>query len=309
MRGYKYIFLQETREIFGQDLKDKRLRLGTTVKTIDWSAINSKGSGQKDIVVTTDKGKFSARHVVSTFSVGVLQHQDVKFSPRLPDWKKEAIFTFAMATYQKVFLLFERQFWGPEEYVMYADPDERGRYTVWQNINADGFFPQNTTNNVIMVTAVDSFAKRNEQLSDDEIKGEAFAVLQEMYGGDIPEPLDILVPRWTQDPLFRGSYSNWPLGALDEHHANLGEPVGGSGSWIHFAGEATSSEMFGYVQGAWDQGIKTAGVISECLRGKCAPVDVYETLTTCAQTQVQLSKRRNRRKGGSPRRRHGRLGQ
>lgn len=104
-RGYKYIFVQEARELFGQNLDDARLKLSTTVKTIDYS---KKGG----IVVTTDKGKFSAPHVVSTFSVGVLQHQDVSFVPRLPDWKREAIFTFAMATYQKIFLLFERQFWG-----------------------------------------------------------------------------------------------------------------------------------------------------------------------------------------------------
>lgn len=272
------------------------------MQSIDWSSVASQHDEQR-IVVTTDKGQFSAPHVVSTFSVGVLQHQDVKFVPRLPDWKKEAIFTFAMATYQKIFLLFEEQFWGEEEYIIYADPDERGRYAVWQNINADGFFPQSTANNIVMVTAVDVFARRNEELSDDEIKGEAFAVLQEMYGPDIPEPLDILVPRWTKDPLYRGSYSNWPLGALDEHHANLGQPVGNGSSWIHFAGEATSTEMFGYVQGAWDQGIKTAGVIGECLAGQCAPVEVFETLTTCSQTHTLL-KRGHQRRGGSPRRKH-----
>ncbi|MDA4806970.1 FAD-dependent oxidoreductase, partial [Enterobacter hormaechei] len=94
-----------------QDLDDPRLRLSTTVQTIDWSAAESGG----DIVVHTDCGSFSAPHVVSTFSVGVLQHQDVHFTPRLPDWKKEAIFTFGMATYQKIFFLFDQQFWGDEQ--------------------------------------------------------------------------------------------------------------------------------------------------------------------------------------------------
>lgn len=103
--GFKYIFVQEARELFGQDLDDERLRMGHTVKTIDYSAIGSekaKRAGLAEIVVETDKGRFAAPHVVSTFSVGVLQHQDVQWVPRLPDWKKEAIFTFAMATYQKV---------------------------------------------------------------------------------------------------------------------------------------------------------------------------------------------------------------
>ncbi|KAL1409904.1 hypothetical protein Q8F55_003903 [Vanrija albida] len=296
-RGYKYLFVQEARELFGQELDDPRLRLSTTVKTIDWSAAESGG----DIVVHTDCGSFSAPHVVSTFSVGVLQHQDVHFTPRLPDWKKEAIFTFGMATYQKIFLLFDEMFWGDEQYVVYADPDQRGRYAVWQNINAPGFFPQNTTNNIIMVTATDTFARRNEELSDDEIQGEAFAVLQEMYGADIPQPADILVPRWTLDPLYRGSYSNWPLGALDQHHANLGQPLGGGSSWLHFTGEAMSADSFGYVQGAWDEGINTAGVIAECLSGKCPAAEAFEALTTCAQTGTALARR-----GPATRRGHGR---
>lgn len=98
--GYKYLFVQEARELFGQNLDDSRLKLSHTVQTVDYSAIGASGSGE--IVVHTDKGSFAAPHVVSTFSVGVLQHQDVQWVPRLPDWKKEAIFTFAMATYQKV---------------------------------------------------------------------------------------------------------------------------------------------------------------------------------------------------------------
>lgn len=151
--GYKYIFVQEARELFGQNLTDPRLHLNTTVKTIDWSAAATGG----DIVVTTTDGQsFSAPHVVSSFSVGVLQNQDVVFKPALPSWKSEAIFTFAMATYQKIFVMFDEQFWGPEQvsekdvaeemvadanfqYVLYADPDQRGRYTVWQNINAPDF--------------------------------------------------------------------------------------------------------------------------------------------------------------------------
>lgn len=100
--------MQEARELFGQKLDDKRLQLSTTVQSVDYSKKNK-------IVVKTDKGSFSAPHVISTFSVGVLQNQDVKWVPTLPDWKKEAIFTFAMATYQKIFLMFEKQFWGPEE--------------------------------------------------------------------------------------------------------------------------------------------------------------------------------------------------
>lgn len=161
-----------------------------------------------------------------------------------------------------------------------------------------------------MVTAIDNLARRNEELSDEEIQEETFAVLQEIYGPDIPSPADILVPRWSLDPLYRGSYSNWPLGALDQHHENLRKPVG-SGK-LHFSGEAMSEEYFGYVQGAWDEGLKTAAVIGACLNDSdCPATEVYEALTTCEQAETQLRKRDGKptkRKGGMARRRHGGFG-
>lgn len=126
-RGYKYIFLQEAKTIFGDAFSDSRLHLNTTVRSIDYSAFASELTDTADdtsgtsigldkaIKVTTDQGDFYARHVISTLSVGVLQHQDVKWVPSLPPWKKEAIFSFSMATYQKIFMLFPEQFWGDTE--------------------------------------------------------------------------------------------------------------------------------------------------------------------------------------------------
>jgi len=112
-RGYKYIFVQEAKELFGQTLDDPRLHLGTTVKRIDYTDSNLTR-------VETDQGDFYAsKFVVSTMSLGVLQNQDVTWAPKLPDWKKEAIFTFNMATYMKIFMLFPTQFW-PEEQVRTA---------------------------------------------------------------------------------------------------------------------------------------------------------------------------------------------
>jgi polyamine oxidase len=156
-----------------------------------------------------------------------------------------------------------------------------------------------------MVTATGSFARRNEELSDEEVQAETMGVLREIYGASIPEPVDILVPRWTLDPLYRGSYSNWPLGALDEHHANLGQPITQGGkAWLHFTGEAMSDEYFGYVQGGWDQGLKTATAVASCLKGQCPSAEVYTALTTCEQSLTTIDRRAARRRGGTPKR-HG----
>lgn len=157
-----------------------------------------------------------------------------------------------------------------------------------------------------MVTAVDQLARTFELLPDEEIQASAMKVLREMFGDDIPDPDDIVVPRWNSDPLYRGSYSNWPLGVLDQHHENLRQPVGDGR--IMFTGEAMSPDAFGYVQGAWTQGQETAQRIGQCLSGgDCPQAEVYETLKTCNQAATDETLLRSR---GVSRmaKRHGRPG-
>ena len=57
----------------------------------------------------------------------------------------------------------------------------------------------------------------------------------------IPEPTAFFFPRWSSDPLYRGSYSNWPPTFTPRHHANLRAPLGR----LWFAGEALSEKYFG----------------------------------------------------------------
>lgn len=58
----------------------------------------------------------------------------------------------------------------------------------------------------------------------------------------VPEPLDFYFHRWHSDPLFRGSYYNWPASFLMEHSVNLKANVN---KRLWFAGEATSQKHFG----------------------------------------------------------------
>jgi polyamine oxidase len=58
----------------------------------------------------------------------------------------------------------------------------------------------------------DEESRRIEQQQDQDTKEEAMAVLREMFGPNIPNATDILVPRWWSDRFFKGSFSNWPIG-------------------------------------------------------------------------------------------------
>lgn len=52
---------------------------------------------KRGVVVTLSDGtELAADYALCTFSLGVLQHNDVEFVPSLPVWKQEAIHSMAM---------------------------------------------------------------------------------------------------------------------------------------------------------------------------------------------------------------------
>lgn len=85
-----------------------------------------------------------------------------------------------------------------------------------------------------------------------------------------------------------GSYSNWPVGMTLEKHQNLRANI----DRLYFAGEATSAQYFGFLQGAFyegrDVGLRIAGLLGgsgretgECNANTtigCGSMDYYSTL-------------------------------
>jgi polyamine oxidase len=68
-------------------------------------------------------------------------------------------------------------------------------------------------------------------------------VLRAMYPDiTVPDPVDIHVPAWASDQLYRGSYSNWGPSFVEAHSDNLRATIDNR---LWFAGEATSLEHFG----------------------------------------------------------------
>jgi polyamine oxidase len=87
------------------------------------------------------------------------------------------------------------------------------------------------------------FSERIEALPDSQVEREVVGVLRSMYPNvRIPDPEAFYYQRWFSDPLYRGSYSNWPASFFSEHHDNLRATVD---QRLWFAGEATSMKWFG----------------------------------------------------------------
>lgn len=196
------------------------------------------------------------------YSLGVLQNDAVTFSPELPQWKQEGIETFSMGTYTKIFLQFppDQVFWNQSyQFFLYADPDERGYYPVFQSLDGPGFLPGS---GIIFVTVVQYQSYVVEAQDDETTQAQVLAVLRNMYGeANVPDPIAFLYPRWSLEPWAYGSYSNWPPGTSLEMHQNLRANVGR----LYFAGEATSTEYYGFLHGAWFEGQAVGEQIADCL--------------------------------------------
>ncbi|KAF8325846.1 amine oxidase [Cantharellus anzutake] len=257
--GFRKFIVKEA-ELF---LQPPQILLNTIVKTIDYT-----DSGVS--VFTRDGHKLTADHVLVTFSVGVLQYNDVVFHPPLPYWKREAVLSMRMATYTKIFLAFDRKWWDNSEMGLYADPHRRGYYPVWQSLDHERFLPGS---HIYFVTVTGDESERIETMTDNEVKCEIMGVLRSMYPVVyIPEPTSIFFNRWFSDPLFRGSYSNWPASFYVEHMNNL---RGSLAATVHFAGEATSGDYYGYMHGAYYEGEARGKAIAKCIvHDDCSDIPV-----------------------------------
>lgn len=238
---------------------DTRLRLSTVVDRIGYT--------DSGVVVThTDGTCIEAEHAVATFSLGVLQHDGaVTFEPELPEWKQVAIESFLFGTYTKIFLQFPTRWWPADtEFMLYADPVQRGWYPIWQSLDEPGFFPGS---HALFVTVTGREAQRVERMTDTETQAEVMAVLRSMFPDvEVPEPTAFTYPRWGATPWSYGSFSCWPAGTSLRQHQNLRANVGN----LWFAGEHTSASYFGYMQGAWFEGRDVGARLARVLRGECA---------------------------------------
>lgn len=270
-RGFNTFIKGQASEYLAKN--DPRLLLNTIVKNIAWS-------DQGVTINNADGSCVEAQYAINTFSVGVLKSNEVTYSPALPAWKKAAIDTFQIGLYIKIFMQFplDKVFWNSSvEANLYASPKRKGYYPLFAFLDHPKFLPGS---GILVATVTTGEAERIEAQSDDITKKEILQVLREMYGKDaVPEPTSFFVSRWGNKPWARGSYSNWPPGLTLKGHQNLRANTGR----LWYAGEATSAEYYGFLQGAHNEGKKVGETVAACLaanRKHCREGRRYEVLPT-----------------------------
>lgn len=217
------------------------IRLGIEVKSIRY--------GSDGVEVETSAGVFMAEKAVVTFPLGVLKQGVIKFEPPLPSSKRDAISRLGMGLLSKVYLKFPEAFWDEDVETISYIGDRLGEWCDWLS------FAPFIGEPILMAFHGGDKGVALEKLSDAEISAGAMKALRAMFGDDIPEPVGMLVSRWSRDPYSFGAYSYIPPFASGEDHEALFEPVDGV---LYFAGEATSRQYPSTVHGAYLSGVAAA---------------------------------------------------
>ena len=223
-------------------------------------------------ISTTGGEQFKSRRLLVTLPLGVLQNNDVTFSPRLAA-KEDAARKLAMGQVVKVLLRFREPFW--EDLSLPTDDGSRGASEGKRGALKDLSFihapdelpPTWWTQLPVRAPLLVGWAggTRAEQLlslSHDALLDRSLDALSHIFA--VPKKLleDLLVDfythNWTKDPFSMGAYSYIPVGGLDAQ-SELSEPVENT---IYFAGEAANTMgHHGTVHGAIQSGLRAAQMI------------------------------------------------
>jgi monoamine oxidase len=224
--------------------KGLQVELNQVVQRIDWS--------QPAVRVTTNRGEFTADHVIVTLPLGVLQAKSVAFTPALPAVKQIAIDKLGMGVLNKCYLRFPTTFWPTTvDWINYI-PENHGQWAEWVS------FRRVLNQPVLLGFNAADYGQQIEPLSDGEIVESALATLRTMFGGNIPNPVDYQITRWASDPFARGSYSFNAVGSVPQMRVELARSLS---KRLFFAGEASEQNSFGTAHGAYLSGMRAAGEV------------------------------------------------
>ncbi|WP_018684152.1 flavin monoamine oxidase family protein [Actinokineospora enzanensis] len=191
------------------------------------------------VVVGHDNGEITARRVLITVPIGVMQH--IEFQPALSP-AKHAISTENHAGQgQKVWALARNV---PE------DLSGFGWGTAFDYVGA----MRTLADGVVLVC----FAPEHDRVNADDIADVQRAVRE--FAPDA-EVVAAATHRWVDDEWSRGTWTTFRAGQISRYEKDLAVPEG----LVHFAGAHTAHRWPGFIDGAIDSGRRAAAELLEVL--------------------------------------------
>lgn len=213
--------------------------LSTPVSEIDLSGAAPR--------IVTAEGAISAKAAIVTVSTGVLAADRIRFTPELPDWKRQAIDDLPCGVLNKAVLLFDGGF---------PDASEGDRYSYFPSAGQGmGVRLNYLGSDLAMCFFGGSFGIGLEEAGPGTATDFALEGLTAAFGSDLRKRLvKSDETRWWTNPHTLGAYSGAKPGRADAR-GELAKPLDGR---LFFAGEATTPEWQATVAGAHLTGIRAA---------------------------------------------------
>lgn len=236
---------------------DADIYLNTAVKSVTKNNDNT-------VTTTTEAGaEFVSKYVIVTVPIGVLQNQDIGFSPALPASLSTAIGNLGIAQLGKVYLEFDKVFWPTDTHKFVFVGDLNGQYSPvvvsnWYLFNGEEKVPG-------LFLIVPSTIVGQIESSPESAVAIVKPVLEAVKSNNdesIPEPTKVTVSTWNSDRFTRGAISRATIG--NDPALAIAEFVKGDGS-VRFAGEHTIVEGYTFAHGAYRSGAREAKFIIEQL--------------------------------------------
>ena len=203
--------------------------------------------------VTTDQGTELGSHVLVTVPLGVLKAGSISFDPPLAPEHQAAIDRMGFGAFEKVALAYDRPVWqqqGQPTNVLVADTTR-----AWPLIlDMSSWYKKPV---VVALTGGDH-AHRVAALPATEREAQVAAIVSQMTQGRPADPIAATSTSWATDPFTLGCYSGLLRQETGEGTASYPDALAKPHGRILFAGEATSRDSFGLVDGAWLSGVREA---------------------------------------------------
>ena len=212
--------------------------LATPVTSVRWSG--------RDVALETSAGTLSARAVIVTASVNVLNAGTIKFTPELPKRQAEALSHLSLGSYDRIALDLPGNPLGLGRDEVFIE-QSNGPRTGLLLANAGG-------SSLCQVDVGGSFGRELSAQGEAAMVDFAQSWLRDLFGGDTKKAMTrSSATRWNAEPYVLGAMSVASPGGLPARRI-LAEPLGP----LFFAGEALHEQLGGTVGGAWVSGERAA---------------------------------------------------
>jgi monoamine oxidase len=220
---------------------------GVVIEAIECSSDN--------IHIHTTKGTYSADITVVSVPLGVLKNRKIQFIPPLSDEKVRAINRIGYGgVLNKIVLVFKERFWKRGHERLTRLPSIKGinhnLFGYWADFSRQVSIPL-----LVGFAGGEGAIRMDKEVPDENIRDMAVASLTEMFGKEVPTPLNYRVTRWLSDPFSLGSYSYGSYASDEGERLVLSRPHAGR---VFFSGEATEPVHYGTVHGALLSGEREA---------------------------------------------------